>query len=213
MRKGLLAALAGAVAMMCADQALAATVYNFTLTGTVTSGYGTDGLVNVGDTVTMTAHIAADYIFNTSTPGVQVTGAWANFKPLNWSLSAGGYTWNPSDDEYDGEDQFLCVGGICLAGPQIQFSGDKIVSVSSPPMFPATGTRPEIDMYPSGFSIHDTNLYSNHSSPQSFWGTWDFADSSVIVTGVPEPTTWAMMLIGFFGLGAALRTRRVATAA
>jgi hypothetical protein len=28
------------------------------------------------------------------------------------------------------------------------------------------------------------------------------------VGGVPEPTTWAMMLTGFFGMGGALRTRR-----
>jgi hypothetical protein len=30
-------------------------------------------------------------------------------------------------------------------------------------------------------------------------------------TGVPEPTTWALMLIGTFGLGAALRARRAAS--
>jgi hypothetical protein len=38
---------------------------------------------------------------------------------------------------------------------------------------------------------------------------------SLSVTGVPEPATWAMMLVGFGGLGAAIRTRRsraVATA-
>ncbi|HEX7943502.1 MAG TPA: PEPxxWA-CTERM sorting domain-containing protein [Phenylobacterium sp.] len=32
-------------------------------------------------------------------------------------------------------------------------------------------------------------------------------------TGVPEPATWAMMLIGFGGMGAMLRRRRFATAA
>jgi hypothetical protein len=30
---------------------------------------------------------------------------------------------------------------------------------------------------------------------------------------VPEPTTWAMMLTGFFGLGTTLRRRRAALAA
>ncbi|MDB5436896.1 MAG: hypothetical protein JWR47_3153, partial [Phenylobacterium sp.] len=33
-----------------------------------------------------------------------------------------------------------------------------------------------------------------------------------VAAGVPEPTTWTMMIAGFFGLGAALRRRR-ATAA
>lgn len=34
----------------------------------------------------------------------------------------------------------------------------------------------------------------------------------VTVLSVPEPTTWALMLTGFFGLGAALRRRRAAFA-
>jgi hypothetical protein len=37
----------------------------------------------------------------------------------------------------------------------------------------------------------------------------EFAVNNVIVTGgVPEPATWAMMLVGFGGLGATLRRRR-----
>ena len=35
---------------------------------------------------------------------------------------------------------------------------------------------------------------------------------NVSISGVPEPTGWAMMLLGFGGLGATLRTRRRATA-
>ena len=31
--------------------------------------------------------------------------------------------------------------------------------------------------------------------------------------GVPEPATWAMMLVGFAGLGVALRSRRMRAAA
>jgi PEP-CTERM motif len=45
---------------------------------------------------------------------------------------------------------------------------------------------------------------------------WDYFQGTVtdpitqapIVAGVPEPSTWAMMLIGFFGLGAVLRRSR-----
>ena len=35
----------------------------------------------------------------------------------------------------------------------------------------------------------------------------------VVITAVPEPATWAMMLVGFFGLGAALRSGRGGVAA
>jgi hypothetical protein len=41
------------------------------------------------------------------------------------------------------------------------------------------------------------------SGPRSAGKTW-----TLQVTAVPEPSTWAMMLLGFFGLGTALRHRR-----
>jgi hypothetical protein len=43
----------------------------------------------------------------------------------------------------------------------------------------------------------------------------DFAIDNISISAVPEPATWAMMILGFFGLGSALRSqrRRVAYAA
>ncbi len=35
---------------------------------------------------------------------------------------------------------------------------------------------------------------------------------SSLLAGVPEPATWGLMLVGFFGLGSALRRRRAALA-
>ena len=41
------------------------------------------------------------------------------------------------------------------------------------------------------------------------WGLENIVIDGVAPGGaVPEPATWAMMLMGFFGLGAALRGRR-----
>ncbi|MEW5687395.1 MAG: PEPxxWA-CTERM sorting domain-containing protein [Pseudomonadota bacterium] len=39
-----------------------------------------------------------------------------------------------------------------------------------------------------------------------------FADGSGIAVGVPEPATWAMMILGFGGVGATLRRRRASAA-
>jgi len=44
----------------------------------------------------------------------------------------------------------------------------------------------------------------------SQWGTF----APLLKAGaIPEPTTWAMLLLGFFGLGAGLRSRKTATSA
>ncbi|WP_394763085.1 PEPxxWA-CTERM sorting domain-containing protein [Phenylobacterium sp.] len=43
----------------------------------------------------------------------------------------------------------------------------------------------------------------------SRYENWTFASQDIVPTGgVPEPATWAMMLVGFGGLGVALRRRR-----
>lgn len=42
-------------------------------------------------------------------------------------------------------------------------------------------------------------------------GTYNGGD--IFTSAVPEPSTWAMMILGFFGLGSALRRRRSAVAA
>ena len=42
-----------------------------------------------------------------------------------------------------------------------------------------------------------------------FSGDADPTRRPPLVSPVPEPTTWVMMILGFFGLGAILRKRRV----
>ena len=45
--------------------------------------------------------------------------------------------------------------------------------------------------------------------PDSRYENWTFASQDIVpIGGVPEPATWAMMLVGFGGLGAILRRRR-----
>jgi hypothetical protein len=50
----------------------------------------------------------------------------------------------------------------------------------------------------------------NPTASFSRWGTWI---SDIKIGGVPEPTTWSMMLMGFGGLGAMVRRRRRAATA
>jgi hypothetical protein len=63
----------------------------------------------------------------------------------------------------------------------------------------------------SGF----TDLSSVTISGTGDYPTTEFAVDNLVVSGggVPEPTTWALMLTGLLGLGLALRARRTAVAA
>jgi hypothetical protein len=47
-------------------------------------------------------------------------------------------------------------------------------------------------------------LTSSNDQTQLVWG----ANATKVLGAVPEPATWAMMLVGFGGIGAALRGRR-----
>jgi hypothetical protein len=80
--------------------------------------------------------------------------------------------------------------------------------------------------YVSGVPLSDTSTYLNASFdsiglfPGTFvysWGSGDHADSFTIQIGpvggaspVPEPSSWAMMLLGFAGLGYAAVRRKSA---
>jgi hypothetical protein len=52
---------------------------------------------------------------------------------------------------------------------------------------------------------NEQGLYGNDYSGPAFEGQWNFATSSA---AVPEPATWATLILGFAVLGAALRQRR-----
>jgi hypothetical protein len=47
----------------------------------------------------------------------------------------------------------------------------------------------------------------------SYGGNVSFAKTVAVTTGVPEPAGWALMIVGFGGMGAALRSRRRTQAA
>lgn len=83
-----------------------------------------------------------------------------------------------------------------------------------------TGLDPNIQLSLSSGTNITRAVFSNLSG---FGNTFTIDDVDVggrigggggVITdgGVPEPSTWAMMLIGFAGLGAAIRRRRTVTA-
>ncbi len=94
------------------------------------------------------------------------------------------------------------------------FGSNVAGSYSGPALL--TGTAETAQLLPSFGSY---KYYDFVELTQSNWGNQEEGDNQngvqnflihdiTTVTAVPEPTTWAMMILGFFGLGAMLRSRK-----
>jgi hypothetical protein len=68
-------------------------------------------------------------------------------------------------------------------------------------------TREGIITALTGETIKSVELYNS----SGFKEAKQFEFGQVVTGGVPEPATWAVMLLGFGGVGAAMRSRRRAT--
>ena len=215
MHRALVAALALAGALGFASQASAV---SFTITGTVTSGSGSDGVIQVGDTITLNAS-APDYaVLFLNNAGLEGLGLYGGRPfPASLDVTLDSFSWTARDDEYDGDDVSVCgassiTAPLCEAGPVVLFHGSQVLDLNTVgPLLPTFSAIPELEILSGGrFAIFNTDLYGNYSALQSFSGQFDFRNA--IVTGgpaVPEPATWMMMLTGFGGLGVALRLRRL----
>ena len=92
---------------------------------------------------------------------------------------------------------------------EVTFSGDTVTAVIPLADFPMTGFAPSAFRYSfwprNGLVPTDNTQISEFVPPDS-----TFVAS--FVTAVPEPSAWALMLLGVGALGAALRSRRLPTA-
>ncbi|WP_293382562.1 PEPxxWA-CTERM sorting domain-containing protein [Phenylobacterium sp.] len=206
-------ALASVAVMALASGAKAATVtetYDFTLSNfvdiinnapapipTVTGSFTVtfDPLVSVSNQTT-------GFTFNTS-PGL------ASDSPIGFSVFAAS---SPTGDTT------IAVGGTELGANELTgFTNDPIVFfdipnasdpakaslvVCSQPGFSCGNFSGNETVYASGYALAD--------SSSVFFAT---VESVSPAAGVPEPAAWAMMLVGFGGLGAAIRARRKSLAA
>jgi hypothetical protein len=145
-------------------------------TGVVTAGF--DGEVpNSGTYFAALGDTSGSYPYGTLSQTVTDT-AGQNLT-LSYYLESDGATPNYFDANWN---------GVLIPGSDLTNVGDQ---------------RPNYVHYT--FTVvgtgSDTLLFHEQNVP-AYWG---FDDVSLSTGGVPEPATWAMMLVGFAGLGAALR--------
>ena len=98
----------------------------------------------------------------------------------------------------------ITVIGSGAGTGSVKVSGDTISAVIPEALLPGTFAA---DQY--GFNLW-TRIGISDSFPTNFA---DFAPDNGTFTAVPEPASWALMILGFAGLGAAARVRRQATRA
>ena len=93
----------------------------------------------------------------------------------------------------------LVAGGPVLDSSAIRISGN-MVSLSLPlSLFPSTGATPGLygwNLWPRGTGVGNAQIT-------------DFAPNNAMLAAVPEPGTWLTMLLGFAGVGMAMRRRRL----
>jgi hypothetical protein len=181
MKKHLLAALVAA-SFFAAPVAQAATVFNLTFTG-VTSIFGSPSQVNGTGTVTTVGGSGSGLENATlSSAGFQISDVDITLNLAHFGLSN---TVAADLTTFNGNPLAFGYLGTDPAGAG--FLDPKIVLTAY------WGTN--------GFTVSD----SIQGQRNFFTGTFDVSPA---VAGVPEPSTWAMLILGFGGVGVMLRGAR-----
>jgi hypothetical protein len=227
MRKSTSAALAGAAALAFCGAANATTVVE-TFTGTVASGldlfgrFGSAGADMTGDAFSMV------FTFDpaqglTQRPNTQVT--WDGTGTAILSLNGSSVTLNNIHlGLIHGQQDGIVSDGISANSSTTDGSGRLISNVSFGMQYlPPQNYAP---ILATPITYNDCAVYLPDCGGQfldfeASAGKAEFlslALSSVVITAdgplpdnffaIPEPSTWAMMVTGLFGLGAALRSRK-----
>lgn len=203
MRKFIGAACATAALFLSAAAADAATVYQTTFQGatfTVTQNSSTNVTFDIAGANALTGDWAgAQFLGAFSFKGLGATaltatlaGGGASANAITGGLAAGGCNGNGAG--------FVCFDFTPNIAANISNLTFDLVATSGAFNFAENGPHLKI-------------LWSNNATKDQKVGdlfSRDIPFSHETVAAVPEPATWAMMLLGFFGLGAALRSRRAA---
>ena len=194
--------LAAAILMAAPIPANAATLI-ISLTGTVLEQIAPGSEpspLGLGDQLNLSATIDTSLIRPWDDAGVTIASF---YRTGTFSLSLGGYSWRPEDEILDGD--MTSLDGI--AAPAILFRDNRVVGLIGH-MVPPTGATPDLrflNFNPNFLIGSQQHLYANTYDGAAFRGQWNFGSS---IAAVPEPATWAMLILGFGAIGLAARRRR-----
>ena len=204
---GVVRKLALAVLLATTSAAGQAATYLFELTGTVTSQVnpGSDPDIAVGDTVTMTARFDDSYIFDDGSKRVATFYGLPTSGDQFWNVKLNNLTWQSRDEYLDGTAFDFDSNGHPLSNPSVELLAGGGIGAPQGWLIPSDRNDiPIFDLAPGHIRSGDF-LYGNTRSTPGFNVTWDLGGAKLVA--VPEPSVWALTIVGFGMVGAASRRR------
>lgn len=139
---------------------------------------------------------------STTSPGTILLGAVGPLVSLS-------FIWG-SIDTYNAL-HFTDAAGNLLVGSQYNFTGSQIAALVPAPANGSQNSNPQNPIVTFLFSGLDQTLVGGFQM-SSTQNAFEIDNIAMTTGGVPEPTTWAMMLLGFGAVGFTMRRRKSTSA-
>lgn len=198
-----------ALAMLLATSSVVsqAATYFIELKGTVTSQVdpGSDANIGLGDTVTMTARFNDSRIFDNGANRYATLYGLPTSGNYYWNVKLNDLTWKSVDEEFDGFPIDFDADDRPLQAPYFELLSGGGIGTPQGSLVPINTNQIPIFNLGSGEIRSGGFLYGNTYETPGFNVSWDLAGAKL--TEVPEPSIWAMTIIGFGMVGAASRKR------
>ncbi len=204
---GVVRKLALAVLLATTSAAGHAATYLMELTGTVTSQVnpGSDPNIAVGDTVKMTARFDDSRIFDNG------SGQFATFYGLPtsgdqfWNVKLNGLTWKSVDEFLDGLPLDFDPLDRALQAPYVSLLAGGGIGTPQGWLIPVDRADTPNFNLATGRIATENDPYGNPYRTPGFDVTWNLGGAKLVA--VPEPSVWAMTIVGFGIVGATSRRR------
>jgi hypothetical protein len=121
----------------------------------------------------------------------------------SWEVDQGP-SWETSPTAYSGQQAAALLFGGTASEYVISTVNNNVLDINFENWISTYGVAGG-EIVADNYLVSNAGRYSTHGDTSAYVqdnavGS-EFTNFAFIVTGVPEPSTWAMMILGFFGLG------------